>query len=509
MEYLLEMKNITKVYGNGVRANHEVNFNVKPGEIHALMGENGAGKSTLMKVLFGIERPDEGEIWYKGQPVQINSPAQAIELGIGMVNQHFMLVDDLNVHENVFLGMEPTKGIFIDHKQAAQRVRDLANKFNLQVHPMAQVSDLSVSKKQKVEILKVLARGSELIILDEPTAVLTPQETRELFVQLKLLKQDGYTVVFISHKINEVMEICDRITVLRRGQTVSTIDVGSITPEGISKLMVGRDVLLDVEKPPAEVGDALLSLENVTVFNEFGIEVVGGVSLKLRAGEILGIAGVEGNGQNELAETIFGMQPVSHGQIKLHGHTIQDADIHTRRKSGLGYIPEDRIETGSAVSLSVWENLISDKTDQYDIKDSGLLNRKLIDQAADEIIQRYGVILMDKNQPMAMLSGGNMQKVVVARELSSQPSVLIANQPTRGIDVGAQEFIWQELTRFRTQGHAVLLISADLSELIKLSDRIIVMTKGQIVAEFTNMQTVTEDELGIYMLGADVTEVRQ
>ena len=501
MEDILRMENITKVYPNGVMANKNINFNVRPGEIHALMGENGAGKSTLMKILFGLEKPDEGAIVYKGEKLNISSPAYAIGKGIGMVSQHFMLVDDLKVYENVILGMEPVKGLFIDTDKAVALVEEFGNKFNLRIDPDALVEDLSVSQKQKIEILKVLARGSELIILDEPTAVLTPQETEELFQQLILLKGSGYTIVFITHKIQEVMAICDRITVLRKGRTIDTIDVAGASPESISKLMVGRDILLDVAKTPKEPGDVVLEVKNLTVHNESGVKVVDKVSLTLRQGQILGIAGVEGNGQSDLADAIFGMEAATDGEISLRGKTITGSSIKVRRALGLGYIPEDRIVTGTAARLAIWENLIADKTDRNDFGNTGILNQGVIARQSSDLIKKYNITATDESQPVGMLSGGNIQKVVVARELSSLPSILLANQPTRGIDVGAQEFIWQELIRFRDMGNAVLLISADLNELLELSDVVLVMLNGQIAAEFTDVEHLTEEELGFYMLG--------
>lgn len=501
MDSILRMENITKVYGNGVIANKDVNLNVRKGEIHALMGENGAGKSTLMKILFGLEKQDSGDIFFKNEKLSKTDPSYAISKGIGMVNQHFMLVDNLKVFENVILGMEPKKGIFIDDDKAINMVREFGEKFNLKLNPIETVEDLSVSQKQKIEILKVLARGSELIILDEPTAVLTPQETKELFLQLKLLKNSGYTIVFITHKIQEVLEICDRITVLRKGRTIDTIDVEGASPESISKLMVGRDILLDVEKKKSEPGETLLTVENLTVYDESGIKVVNGASFKLRAGEVVGIAGVEGNGQTELADTIFGILSPSKGTVKVAGTDITNSSIKDRRNSGLGYIPEDRIVTGTAAKLTIWENLIADKTDKTDFGNTGILNQKLIKEKSEKLIDKYNIITTDESQPIGMLSGGNMQKVVVAREFSSEPKILIANQPTRGIDVGAQEFIWKELIHFRDEGRGVLLISADLNELLELSDRVLVMVSGQIVATFDDVESLTEDELGYYMLG--------
>lgn len=418
-----------------------------------------------------------------------------------MVSQHFMLVDSLKVYENVILGMEPKKGIFIDEKQAIELVNEYSKKFNLKLDPNAKVGNLSVSMKQKVEILKVLVRGSELLILDEPTAVLTPQETEELFEQFLLLKKEGYTIIFISHKINEVKQICDRITVLRSGKDVNTVETKDVSPEEISKLMVGRDVILNVDKSKANFGKVLLEVKDVTGFNEDGVKVLNNVSFKLKEGQILGVAGVEGNGQNDIAESIFGLRNVSSGEILFEDTSITNKSVYKIRKSGISLIPEDRMITGIAEELSIWQNLISDKTDLPELKKHGLLDISLIKKKAEEIVNRYQIKSINSNQIIKMLSGGNIQKVVVAREMSSNPRILIANQPTRGIDVGAQEFIWKEILKFRDEGNAVLLISADLNEILELSDSVMVMIDGEVSAYFEDSSQLTEDELGLYMLG--------
>lgn len=501
MNEILRMENITKVYSNGVTANEDINFSINKGEIHALMGENGAGKSTLMKVLFGLEKRDSGEIFYKGEKANIQNPADAISLGIGMVNQHFMLVDSLKVYENVVLGMEPRKSIFIDEKKSIDLVNKYSEKFNLKLDPNTRLGHLSVSMKQKVEILKVLARGSELLILDEPTAVLTPQETEELFEQFLLLKKEGYTIIFISHKINEVKQICDRTTVLRNGKDIGTVETKDVTPEEISKLMVGRDVILNVNKKKATFGKELLKVNNVIGYNDDGIKVLNNVSFNLKEGQILGVAGVEGNGQNALAESIFGLKKVSSGEIIFQGKPITNQPVNKIRNSAISLIPEDRMETGIAQDLSIWENLISDKIDKQELKKHGLLNMPLIKNKANQIVDNYHIKSMNIEQNINMLSGGNIQKVVVAREMSSNPKILIANQPTRGIDVGAQEFIWNEILKFRDEGNAVLLISADLNEILELSDSVMIMINGEISAYFEDSDKLTEDELGLYMLG--------
>lgn len=509
MSEILRMKGITKIYPNGVIANKNVNLEVKEGEIHALMGENGAGKSTLMKILFGFEKADSGTVEYMGKNIKINSPDEAIKEGIGMVSQHFMLVDKLKVYENVILGMEPTSYFFIDKEKSIKLVNEYSEKFNLKINSLDLVEILSVGKKQKVEILKVLTRGSKLIILDEPTAVLTPQETFELFEQLKLLKQNGYTIIFITHKIQEVMSICDRITVLRKGMNVGTIDVKDSTPESISKMMVGRDVILKIQKKEKTQGEDLLDVSNLKVLNSDGIIAVDDVTFKLKKGEIVGIAGVEGNGQSELANAIFGMLELTDGKIKINGTDISSMSIKEKRKCGIAYIPEDRIHTGTSSFLSIWENVISNKIDEIESNFLGYINLHEVKKEIDEIVEKFSIVSKNVNQEIGMLSGGNIQKAVIARELSSNPIFLIANQPTRGVDVGAQEFIWTELVDFSEKGNTILLISADLNELLELSDRILVMNKGKIVANLDNRNKIDEEELGLYMLGVKAQDMEE
>lgn len=501
MTNLLEMKNITKVYKNGVTANRNVSFSVKKGEIHALMGENGAGKSTLMKVLFGLETPDEGEIFFDGKQVNITDPSKAIELGIGMVNQHFMLVDSLTVYENVFLGMIPRKGLFTDNKFIISQVKKYSDRFNFKITAEMKVEDISVSMKQKVEILKVLLRGSKLIILDEPTAVLTPQETDELFEQFLLLKEDGYTIIFISHKINEVMHICDRVTVLRSGRNIDTVNVEQVTSEQISKLMVGRDVILDIEKTDAEFKEPILEVNNLITYDSSGVKVLDDVTFQVKGGQILGVAGVDGNGQNELAETIFGIRESASGVIKIEKNDITNNSIAEVRSHSVSLIPEDRMTFGVAGDMTIWENLISDKVDKEQFKNRLGLDLPQIKEYSNNLREQYRIKSMNVDQSIDMLSGGNIQKVVIARELSASPRLLIANQPTRGVDVGAQELIWNELVKYRDQANAVLLISADLNEILELSDSIMVMIDGKIVAYIEDSKNLSEEELGLYMLG--------
>lgn len=498
---ILKMNQITKIYGNGVIANKDVSLTVNRGEIHALMGENGAGKSTLMKILFGFEDKNEGEIIFDGQHLDGKKPAEIIEAGIGMVHQHFMLVESLRVYENVILGMEPKKGLSTDKQKAIELVRELSEKYNLKVDPMAKVSDISVGLKQKVELIKVLARNAKLLILDEPTAVLTPQETDELFEQLLLLKKNGHTIIFISHKIREVKQICDRITVLRRGRLVGTMDAANATEEEISKFMVGRDVVLKMDKKPAAFGETLLKVENVSFENKDKKKVLNNVNFEVKRGQILGIAGVEGNGQNELAECIFGFHKGVEGKIMFEGKNLLDETIMGIRESGVSYIPEDRLTTGVATKVSIWENLVSDRIDKKELREKSLLSQKKIKDMSQQLIKDYTILCRNENQEVGMLSGGNMQKVVVAREFSANPDLLIANQPTRGIDVGANEFIWKRIIELRDQGKAIMLISADLNEVLELSDSIMVMCDGEVAGYFEDSKEVSEYELGLYMLG--------
>lgn len=509
MNDILSMQNITKIYPNGVTANKEVCFTVREGEIHALMGENGAGKSTLMKILFGLESLDSGTITYDGKPLAIKNPAEAIDRGIGMVSQHFMLVESLTVYENVFLGIEPKKGIFIDGKKAKELVKEYAKKYNFKLDPEAIVEELSVSQKQKVEILKVLVRGSKLLILDEPTAVLTPQETDELFEQLMLLRKENHTIIFITHKIKEVQQIADRLTVLRGGRSIGTMEVANTSAEEISRFMVGRDVVLQVAKTPAQFGEVTLNIENLSAHREDGVQVLKDVFLKLHRGEILGVAGVEGNGQNDLAESIFGLRPVTKGNIYFDGEDITHHSVKDIRSRGIGLIPEDRMTTGVASDLTIWENLIADKMGKEEINKGGYLNLSGIMERSKEVVEKFAIKSIGITQDVNMLSGGNIQKVVVAREMSSRPKLLIANQPTRGIDVGAQEFIWKELVNFRDDRNSILLISADLNEILELSDSVIVMVNGEIVAYFEDADALTEAELGLYMLGLKKQEGRE
>ncbi len=505
---LLQMNHIMKIYGNGVVANEDVSLELRRGEIHALLGENGAGKSTLMKVLFGIEAPDQGEILLKGSPVTIKSPQHAISLGIGMVHQHFMLVPSLTVAENIILGVAPKKGLFIDMGKAVSAAEKIAKEYNFDIDVNQKVEEIPVGIKQKVEILKALYRGAEILILDEPTAVLTPQETDELFVQLVKLKEKGHTIIFISHKLDEIKKICDRATIMRNGRSMGTYDVAGITTQEMSRLMVGREVSLTFEKNEQHLTDeVLLKVRDLTVHNSQGVLKVDGLSFDLKGGEILGIAGVEGNGQTELIDTLTGLNKRYQGEIDIKGKNIRPLSIADIRGQKLAHIPEDRMASGCARNLSIQENLFSNQYKSPEYSGRQLLKTKAIEKRSEELIREFKIKCSTRKQKVGMLSGGNIQKVIVAREFSTAPDIIIANQPTRGIDVGAASFIRQRLLEFRDAGCAVLLVSADLTEIFSLSDRLAVMYKGKFAGFFTDVGSVTEDELGQHMLGIKREEV--
>ena len=503
-EEVLLMDNITKVYPNGFVANKDVRLSVNKGEIHALVGENGAGKTTLMKILFGIEQPEAGEIVIKGEKDKMQNPLQAIAHGVGMVHQHFMLVPSLTVAENMVLGMEPKKwgkvGSF-DFEKAVKITEEISNKYNLHVDPRAKVRDIPVGFKQKVEILKALLRGAEILILDEPTAVLTPQETKELFVELKELKKHGHTVVFISHKLNEVKELCDRLTVLRLGRTVGSVNVDEVSEQEISRMMVGRDVILEINKEKAQPKEAILKVDKLRILNNEGKVVVNNISFSVRKGEILGVAGVEGNGQSQLTEAITGLGGYSAGSISVKNVDVKDKGIRAIRELGVSHISEDRMTYGVAANSGVKDNVISDRFYKKAYNKGVLLDQKKINDETDKLIKDFLVKCDERDQQVRMLSGGNIQKVVVAREFSSGSELIVANQPTRGIDVGATEFIRNKLVTLRDEGCGVLLISADLNEVLELSDGLIVMCNGEIAAYFPDASTIDEFELGEYMLG--------
>ena len=496
---VLELRGITKRFP-GVVANDSVDFDLRRGEVHALLGENGAGKSTLMNVLYGLYQPDEGEILIKGEPVRLHSPKDAIGRGIGMVHQHFMLIPVMTVAENIVLATEPTQaGFLLDYRAASERVRELSRSFNFAIDPEARVESITVGQQQRVEILKALYRHADILILDEPTAVLTPQEAGELFEILRNLTREGMSVIFITHKLNEVLDIADRITVLRRGKMIDTVTREGATEEGLARLMVGRDVLLRVDKPPAQPGVPLLSVEDLRVVDDRGLEAVRGVSFDVRAGEILGIAGVDGNGQSELIDALSGLRRSGSGSVRIGEHDVTGAAPSTILDLGLGHIPEDRQRRGLVLEFSLAENVaLHDYDKAPDSRWGWLFPRQLV-RRARELLSQFDVRGGGPQTRAAALSGGNQQKVVLAREIGRGPSVLLAAQPTRGLDVGAIEFVHRRLVEARDDAKAVLLVSLELEEILSLSDRILVIYEGQIVAE--HGPDVSEERLGIEMTG--------
>jgi len=496
----IRMEGISKRFAL-VKANDCVNLDVRAGEIHALVGENGAGKSTLMRILYGMYRADSGKILVKEKPADIKSPAHAIALGIGMVHQHFMLIPSLSVTENVVLGAEPVKsGILLDRKTARRKIVELSQKFGIAVEPDTLVEKLSVGAQQRVEIVKILFRGAELLILDEPTAVLTPQETDSLFSVLRKLKEQGKTIIFITHKLSEVMAISDRITVMRHGKVVGIVNTSETSTEELATLMVGRKVLLEVEKGPARVKNAVLELKDVHALGASKTPRLKGVSLSVFAGEILGVAGVEGNGQTELEEVITGLRRPTSGTIRLLGEnitTLSPKEILTR---GVAHVPEDRLKRGLISGFTIGENLILGSHFRPPYAGRLWLESGSILENARSILERFDIRPQAPELPSGSLSGGNQQKLIVARELSRNPVLLVAAQPTRGVDIGAIEFIHKNLVAQRDRGCAILLISADLSEILSLSDRIVVMYDGRIAGTVDASRT-DEKELGMMMMG--------
>jgi general nucleoside transport system ATP-binding protein len=496
---VLELRGITKRFP-GVLANDHVDLDLARGEVHALLGENGAGKSTLMNILYGLYHPDEGEIFIKRKRVTIDSPKAAIEHGIGMVHQHFMLIPVMTVAENIVLATEPRRGgVFLDYDAAIQRVRDLAATFNFAIDADAKVEDITVGQQQRVEILKALYRGAEILILDEPTAVLTPQEADELFGILKTLQREGMSIIFISHKLREALEIADRVTVLRRGKKIDTVPREGATQDTLARLMVGREVLLRVDKPPAQPGEPLMTVEGLRVFDDRGLEAVRSVSFDVHAAEIVGIAGVDGNGQTELIDALTGLRMPAEGRIVVGGEELTNANASTRLDSGMGHIPEDRQRRGLILEFSLAENLALHDFDKKPFSYLGWLWPGRIVTAARKLLKEFDVRGGTPQTRAGALSGGNQQKVVVAREVSRDPRVLIAAQPTRGLDVGAIEFVHRRLVEERDEGRAVLLISLEIDEILSLSDRILVMYEGEFVEEYG--PDVTEQQLGIAMTG--------
>ncbi len=501
-DYAVDMRQITKKFPL-VLANDNVDFTVQQGEIHALVGENGAGKSTLVNILYGLLRPDRGTIRINGQAVRLSDPGDAINLGIGMVHQHFMLIPLFTVAENVVLGQEPSSGGVVDIRQANRIVRELSEQYGLKVDPTARVESLSVGIEQRIEIIKVLYRGAEILILDEPTAVLTPQEVDELFDIMRSLKDQGKTIIFISHKLQEVMAISDAVTVMRRGKVVGTVAIQDTSRQEIATMMVGRQVLFRIQRTPAEPGETVLSVKDVNALDNKNLPALRDISFDIREGEILGIAGVEGNGQSELVEVLTGLRRAQTGKVELNGQVITNYTPRAIRERGTCHIPEDRHRRGLVLDFSVAQNMVLGihycspyiRKMLLDVINFGPIREK-----AQRLLREFDIRPPDQQNPAGNLSGGNQQKVIVARELDQDPKLLIAAQPTRGIDVGSIEFIHQRLLQARDDRKAVLLISADLEEILSLSDRIAVMYEGQI-AGVLDPAEATEARLGLMMTG--------
>jgi simple sugar transport system ATP-binding protein len=499
MTPVLEVRNITKRFP-GVLANDHVSFTLEAGEIHAFLGENGAGKSTLMNILYGLYAPDEGEVLVRGKPVTIHGPTDAIRLGLGMVHQHFMLVPTLTVAENIMLGTEITSGLFLDEKEANRRVRELSEQYGLAVPSDALVHDLPVGVQQRAEIIKALYRGAEILILDEPTAVLTPQEADDLFDVIKLLRSQGKSIIFISHKLKEVLSIADRISVLRRGRMVGSALPQESTEESLAAMMVGREVVLTVPKGSSAPGEVVLAVDHLTVLDDRKQRAVDELSLEVRAGEVLGIAGVQGNGQTELVEAITGLRPTLAGHVRLLGKDLTGAAPRMVLDAGVAHVPEDRHRHGLVLSYPIADNLVLSTYLRPPFSKGIVIDEAAIAKNAEELVKEFDVRTSSAMSAASTLSGGNQQKVVVAREFSRPIRLLIASQPTRGLDVGSIEFIHQNIIRKRDEGVAVLLVSAELDEIMALSDRIAVMFKGKVLAVVPATEA-TRHGLGLLMAG--------
>ncbi len=502
-EYAIEMLNITKRFP-GIVANDNITLQLKKGEIHALLGENGAGKSTLMSVLFGLYQPEEGEIRKDGKKVEIKDPNDANELGIGMVHQHFKLVECFSVLDNIILGVETTKGGFLKKKEAKKKVMELSEKYGLAVDPDALIEDITVGMQQRTEILKMLYRDNDILIFDEPTAVLTPQEIQELMSIMKSLAAEGKSILFITHKLAEIMQVSDRCTVLRKGKYIGTVETKDTTPEKLSTMMVGRDVSFVVDKEPAKPGDVVLDVRNMTVASKHHKNnAVNNVSLQVRRGEIVCIAGIDGNGQTEFVYGLTGLEPISGGTITMNGTDITHAPIRKRLTSGMSHIPEDRHKHGLVLDYTLEDNIVLQRYFEPEFTNKfGFMKRKPIREYADRLIEQYDVRSGQGPVTRARsMSGGNQQKAIVAREIDKNPELLVAVQPTRGLDVGAIEYIHKQLVAQRDAGKGVLLVSLELDEVMNVSDRILVMFEGEIVGEF-DPKKVTVEELGLYMAGS-------
>jgi len=507
MPLALEARGITKAFP-GVLANDHVDFQLEKGEIHALLGENGAGKTTLMNILYGLYHPDEGEIYVNGQKVEMDSPSDAIKLGIGMVHQHFMLVPVMTVAENMMLGMESaTPGTrwlgplsFLDRRKVESEVRELSEKYGLEVDPTAPIHTLPVGVQQRVEILKALYRKANILILDEPTAVLTPQEAEELFEVMRSLKKQGVSIIFITHKLKEVFAVADKITVMRAGKVVGHVLPKDATESMLASMMVGREVILTVEKGPARPGAPVLEVQDLHVRDDRGLPAVNGVSFTVHEGEVLGIAGVQGNGQSELVEALTGLRKIESGKVLMGGDEITDATPREVLETGVSHIPEDRQKRGLVLSYPIADNLVLCTYYKPPFAHGIVMHREAIDEQAERLIKEFDIRTPSAYTPAGTLSGGNQQKVIVARELTRPYNLLIAAQPTRGLDVGSIEFIHKRIVEQRDEGHAVLLVSAELDEILSLSDRIAVMYKGEII-DIVPIEEATRENIGLLMAG--------
>ena len=495
---MLELRNITKTFGSVV-ANDNVSFKIEKGTIHAIVGENGAGKSTIMRIAYGFYRADSGEILVDGNPVNIRTPQDAINLGIGMVHQHFMLVDTMTVGENIILGAEGGNPASIDWKKANQEISALSNELRLGVNPKALIEDLSVGAQQRVELLKALYRNAELLILDEPTAVLTPQEVEDFFNILRRMREQGKTIVIITHKLEEVLAISDDVTVMRDGRVVGNVKTAETNAKELARMIVGRDVLLRVEKTDARPSEPVLSIENLSVSGKHG-EALSDVSLNVRAGEIVGIAGIEGNGQTEIIEAIAGLIPVQSGSIRLSGNEISRLSVRKRTEMGIAHIPEDRHKRGLLLDSDLGENAILGAHYRAPVASGGFLNSAVIERKTREIIENFDVRPPNPELTAKSLSGGNQQKLIIGREFELNPKLLLVSQPTRGVDIGAIEFIHRKLIALRDAGTAVLLVSAELEEVTALADRLLVIHKGRFAGE-VDPKTVSHEEIGLMMTG--------
>lgn len=507
MEAVIEMKGITKIFP-GTVANDNVDFQLLKSETHVLLGENGAGKTTLMNILYGLYQPESGEIFLNGKVVKINNPNDAIKSGIGMVHQHFMLVHNFTVAENIILGIEPRKGLKLDMAKAVKEVESISEKYGFSIDPNAVIDDISVGQQQKVEILKALYRGADILILDEPTAVLTPQEIGELGVIIKNLKNEGKSVILITHKLKEVMSMSDRVTIIRRGKVTGTVNTKDTSIEELAELMVGRKVNLTVNKKEAEIGEEILKISELTAEDQRGLPAVNGVDLTIHSGEILGIAGVDGNGQSEFIDVLTGLRKPKSGKITLKGKDIYNKNPREIADSGVGHIPEDRQKRGLILKFSLFENSVLGLYHKLPFSKGIVMNYSEIHKHCKKLIDEFDVRTPNEEVTAASLSGGNQQKLIAAREIAKDPELLIASQPTRGLDVGAIEYIHKRIVEERDKGKAVLLVSLELDEILALSDRIAVMYGGKIV-DILDRKDADEKKLGILMAGGQLNNAKE